>query len=284
MGSYRLEELNPLIIRQWHENLTKTPPRLRSIKGVKINYAQPDKMPDALRKRKATANRILTVLKAALNHAWRDGYISSDEAWRRVKPFHNVDSPKIRYLSVQECSRLINACSSDFRNLVQAALLTGCRYGELTYLKVSDFDTTHQTLHVRETKNGKPRHIPLTEEGIHLFKVLIRGKSGDTFVLARDDGEPWGKAHQVRRLKEACKIASIEPAISFHVLRHTYGSLLASKGVSLQVIAELLGHSDTRITSRHYAHLLPSYVSDTLRANLPQFTEIKMDNVVNLNK
>jgi len=57
----------------------------------------------------------------------------------------------------------------------------------------------------------------------------------------------------------------IEPEINFHVLRHTYGSLLASKGVPLQVIAELLGHSDTRITSQHYAHLMPSFVSDTLR-------------------
>lgn len=281
LGKLKLTELSPVIIRQWHEELAKQAPRLRST-GVKTNYAKVDNSPDAMRKRKATANRILTVLKAALNHAWRDGYIASDDAWRKVKPFHNVDAPKIQYLSTKECEKLINACAPDFRNMVKAALLTGCRYGELTHLRVYDFDATRNTLHIRETKNGKARHVPLTDEGSRLFDELARSKSGNDLMLTRGDGNAWGNSHQIRRLADACKIAKIEPAISFHVLRHTYGSLLASKGVSLQVIAELLGHSDTRITNRHYAHLLPSYVSDTLRANLPQFTEITKDNVVNI--
>lgn len=43
------------------------------------------------------------------------------------------------------------------------------------------------------------------------------------------------------------------------------------RGCAAQVIAGALGHADTRITSRHYAHLLPSYVADTIRANLPSF-------------
>jgi len=82
---------------------------------------------------------------------------------------------------------------------------------------------------------------------------------------------PWGRSHQQRRLAAACAVAKITPAVSFHVLRHTYGSLLAMRGVPLAVISEALGHADTRITSRHYAHLLPSYVADTIRANLPRF-------------
>jgi site-specific recombinase XerD len=46
---------------------------------------------------------------------------------------------------------------------------------------------------------------------------------------------------------------------------------MAMAGVPLQVIAEVLGHSDTRITEKHYAHLSPSYVADTVRAHLPNF-------------
>ena len=59
------------------------------------------------------------------------------------------------------------------------------------------------------------------------------------------------------------------PAISFHVLRHTHGSTLAMRGVPMGVIAEQLGHADTRMTEKHYAHLAPSYVADTIRAHFP---------------
>jgi integrase len=68
---------------------------------------------------------------------------------------------------------------------------------------------------------------------------------------------------------EACKRAKISPAVSFHVLRHTHGSTLAMRGVPMGVIAEQLGHADTRMTEKHYAHLAPSYVADTIRAHFP---------------
>jgi site-specific recombinase XerD len=67
---------------------------------------------------------------------------------------------------------------------------------------------------------------------------------------------------------EACKRAKISPAVSFHVLRHTHGSTLAMSGVPMGVIAEQLGHADTRMTEK-YAHLAPSYVADTIRAHFP---------------
>src|SRR5262245_60293361 len=63
--------------------------------------------------------------------------------------------------------------------------------------------------------------------------------------------------------------AKIKPSASFHVLRHTHGSTLAMSGVPLAVIAEQLGHADTRMTKKHYAHLAPSYVADTIRAHFP---------------
>jgi len=50
-----------------------------------------------MRMRKATANRVLTVLKAALNYAWRDGLIASDEAWRKVRPFHMLMHLKLDF-------------------------------------------------------------------------------------------------------------------------------------------------------------------------------------------
>ena len=227
---------------------------------------------------------MLTILKAALNHAWHDGYVASDEAWRKVKPFRGVNAAKIRYLTEAECKRLINACEKEFRPMVRAALHTGARYGELTGMRVHDYNPDAGTVLARETKNGKPRHIPLTDEGQEFIEQLVLGRKGEDIMFLRDDGEPWGKSHQARRLERACEAAKITPAVSFHVLRHSYGSALALKGVPLQVIASALGHSDTRITERHYAHLQPSYIADTIRANLPAFGGVKKGNTVPLNK
>ena len=60
---------------------------------------------------------------------------------------------------------LLNACDPDFRELVHALLLTGCRYQEVARLRVEDFNPDAGTLHIRQSKTGKERHVVLTEEG-----------------------------------------------------------------------------------------------------------------------
>jgi integrase len=273
LGRVPVADLTMKRIRDWLTALAEAPARLRAKRMAdKLNTRPLDtKDPEAVRRRRATANRTLTVLKAALNHAFREHTVESDDAWRRVRPFGNVDNPRIRFLSLEECTRLLNACSTHFRPLVRAALLTGCRYGELCAARARDFNPDAGALHVPETKSGKPRHVFLTDEGREFFSLLAANRSGDEHLFIRDDGKPWGRTWQVRPLAAACSAAKITPAISFHDLRHTYGSHLAMKGVPLQVIAQALGHADTRITERHYAHLLPSYVADTIRAHLPSF-------------
>jgi integrase len=122
---------------------------------------------------------------------------------------------------------------------------------------------------VSESKAGKVRHVVLTDEGRTLFNALTAGRNGDTRIFLRSDGKPWGASHQQRPLAEACARARISPAVSFHILRNSHGSTLAMRGVPMGVIAAQLGHSDTRMTEKHYAHLAPSYVADTIRANFP---------------
>ncbi len=118
--------------------------------------------------------------------------------------------------------------------------------------------------------HAKPRHVILTDEGQSFFENAIMGKKKDALIFTHESGEAWGKSHQKRPLSEACQRVNVKPAISFHVLRHTHGSLLAMKGVPMPVIAKQLGHSDTRMTEKHYAHLSPSYVADTIRQNFPR--------------
>ncbi len=269
-GDRETAKLTTASIRDWHRKVAATPAQVRGGRNGSVRYRQSGNKVEATRRRRATANRILTVLKAALNHAWREGKVSSDAAWRPVKPFRSVDSAIVRYLTQAECVRLVNACELDFRQLVRAALLTGCRYGELTRLQVSDFDPDAGTVAVRTSKSGKPRHVILTDEAGDFFAESTAGQPKDTLIFRRADGGQWGTSHQRRPLLEACSQAGIKPAVSFHILRHTHGSQLAMQGVPLAVIAQQLGHADTRMTERHYAHLSPSYVADTIRASFPR--------------
>ena len=120
---------------------------------------------DSVRQRRASANRVLTILRAGLNQAFRDGKINSDVAWRTVKSFREVDAPRLRYFTKDEVTRLVNAAQGDFRDLVRAALFTGCRYGELTRLRAGDINPDSGTVFVGQSKSGKARHVVLTDEG-----------------------------------------------------------------------------------------------------------------------
>jgi len=279
MGAIELTRLRRSQVENWFHGLAEKGARVRVKKDKDAKHRAAPKTEDEKRRRRATANRCLTVLKAALNHAHYERRIASDEAWASVKPFRNVDAPVVRYLSDAEAKRLSNACAKEFRPLVQAALLTGCRYGELVALQARDFNADAGMLAIRTSKSGKPRHVVLSEEGQRFFATCTAGKNGTALVFTRDTGGAWGKSHQQRPLIDACKAAKIKPAIRFHDLRHTHGSALAMKGVPMAVIAAQLGHADTRMTERHYAHLSPSYVAETIRANFPTLGIVPKSNI-----
>jgi len=79
-------------------------------------------------------------------------------------------------------------------------------------------------------------------------------------------------------MRETCAAARIKPA-GFHILRHTSASHYVMAGVPLQVVAKNLGHADTRMTERHYAHLAPSYVAEQIRSRAPSFGTVVLSNV-----
>lgn len=271
----------------WKNKLATTDKRARSSKKLdKEQKYTPDVNddPEYQRRRRVTANRIITILKAILNHAYNTNRVDSNEAWQKLKPFKNVSEPKIRFLTEEESKRLMNACTPHFRLLVRGALLTGTRYGELTSLKVGDYSSDNNTLFISQSKSGKPRHIPLNQEGINFFDQLTIGRSPEELIFTRSDKTQWKKNYQVRPLEAACLAANITPIATFHHLRHTYASALAQKGVPLQVIAAVLGHSDTRVTHKHYAHLMPSYIADVIKAHLPDFGKTEINNVEKIKK
>ena len=273
LGKIDCEKLTTKQLRDWRDAAAEAPARIRTKVGDKQLFkTAPDQDPtEAKRRRRASVNRVLTILKAALNHAWRDQKISTDQAWRALKPFAQADAARIRYLTVEEAKRLLNATSARFHDLVHAALLTGCRSGELAALQAGDFNPDSGTLQVRTSKSGKGRHVVLTDEGLGFFGRLAAGQPTRAILLPTEAGTRWAKSQQSRPMTDACKAARIDPPAGFHTLRHTYASLSIMNGAPLMVIARNLGHVDTRMVEKHYGHMSSTYIADAIRASVPRF-------------
>jgi integrase len=271
LGDLVVSQLSAEQLRRWLAAMAAAPAQRRP-KGNKPQYRPEPTTDEEIRQRRASANRVLTMLKAALNHAYDEGHAANRDAWgRRLAPFEKVEVARVRYLTVAEAERLINACDPEFRALVRAGLETGCRYGELIRLEVCDFNSDASTLAVRQSKSGKPRHVMLTDEGAAFFRRHCPGRSGHELMFRHADGSAWQRSEQARPMAEVCARAKIKPAISFHILRHTWASHAVMNSVPLLVVAKNLGHADTRMVERHYGHLAPSFIADAIRAGAPRY-------------
>jgi integrase len=185
-GHLLAETLTTDRLVRWRNTLAARPMGVRKKRTATVRATRAVANTDeARRKRKATANRSLTMLKAALNRAFHGGRVLSDTAWRKVKPFARVEKPVIRYLSAEEGRRLVNACPREFRRMVQAALLSGCRYSELTNLRCADSNSDSDTLTIRQAKAGKARHMVLTGEGRTLFTGWTAGRLVEGMLAAQ---------------------------------------------------------------------------------------------------
>jgi integrase len=278
LGKIEVAKLTTAQLRKWHEGVAAQPARLRTSPKEAQRYREQSNDPDAVRARRATANRNLTVLKAALNHWWDEegGKLTcSDEAWRRVKPFRGADAARVRYLQLAECKRFLNACAKDFRKLARGGLETGARYSELCGADVGDFNPDAKCLQIRESKGDKPRWIPLDDEAAEFLISIAAGRPAHEPLFKRADGGRWGKSHQRRPLLDACTKANIEPAIGFHVLRHTWASLRIMKRLPLMVAAEVLGHTDTRMVEKHYGHLSRDFIHEAVRSTALKLGPVK---------
>ena len=103
LGDKPVTELTAKVIGAWHADLADSGSAPADGTGAATQRVRELDAtdPEMVRRRRATANRVLTVLKAALNHAFREGKIASDDAWRRVRPFREADAPKIRYIDAR---------------------------------------------------------------------------------------------------------------------------------------------------------------------------------------
>lgn len=260
---------------RWLDAIVKSPPRVRTKAGGKPRFRGADDSEDGRRRRRATAKRLWHSFKAALEQSFLAGRIASNAQWKRVKSFADVDGVRVDYLQLAEATRLMNACEPDFRTVVKAGLLTGARWSSLAALTVRDFNADAGTVTFRTRKGRgivKTYHCHLTLEGIEFFKAACAGRNNSGApVFLRADGEPWGTSEQLRRMKDAVTAAKIGRNITFHHLRHTWASHAVMNGTALLVVAQNLGHTDTRMVEKHYGHLAPGYRKQEILKGAPVF-------------
>ena len=227
---------------------------------------------EKVRKSKDTANRVLTMVKALLNHAVKDpsNGITDDSAWRLVKSFQGVaQARELRYTD-EEVARLIK-CAPDrsTSDLITGAFLTGARYGDLAEAKVSHFDAQSKTLRVRVGKTGA-RTVILQSSACSFFARLVKGRAPDDYLFLRIDKTRWKASDQTRPVKEAISKAGLPEEGCLYGLRHTYISHAIEGGVPLNIIADNCGTS-IRMIEKNYAKILAEKRRDFIERGAPIF-------------
>jgi integrase len=268
LGGLQVAKLSLARLDQWRSEIANNP--RRSQKKVAADEKPEEPKPlteEELRRRRSTTNRVMRRVKAALNLAANTGRVNANPMNWRIQPFENVDSARAEFLTDDQQRDFVGACAQepDFQNLVLAALQTGCRLSELARLRVRDFIPSQQTIYVEKSKSGKPRHVFLAEEAGQFFKRLTINRAPDATLLVRSDGTGWSKDAVKKPMRRSCKRAGIR-RLGFHQLRHSFATRLLVAGVSMKIVAQLLGHSSVRMLEKHYGHLQDEHLQRVVAA------------------
>lgn len=235
---------------------------------------------DDVRKRKATLNTLIGILRMAFRMAWENGHINSERAWRCLRRIPVAQKSRTIFLSRDECRDLLAQCRPPLRRLVLGALYSGCRVGELGNLRVQDVGRQGFGIFVDAFKRGPSRFVFLPDEGMSFFLRLCEGRPGHDYVFVSDKGTKWTTQYK-NQFKKAVVAAGLPQAFVFHGLRHTYASQLVAAGVTLEIIARQLGHANTTTVSRFYGHLTEHLRESVVRQHfaslLPSLSKLERE-------
>jgi len=229
-GNHDVEDLSTREIEQWQSR--------------RLKYNKP-----------STVNRLLAVLKHMVNKGTQWG-MASDSTLKQIRNVKMLaeNNRRLRFLSIEECQRLIECCHKDLKPIVIVALNTGMRRGEIFRLKWEQVDLRHGFILLDVTKNGERREIPINTTLEYLFKEMPHSVES-VYVFAGKTGKP------LTDIKKGFHTALRKAGISdfrFHDLRHTFASHLVMAGIDLTSVKELLGHKSLTMTMR-YSHLSPGH-------------------------
>lgn len=227
------------------------------------------------------------LLKSFFFYAEKEGYILKNPCLNVTIPnqneFKRNKKETIEYFTIEEIECLKKAITGHkLEPLILTALGTGLRQGELLALKWENVnlkekyikvEETIKTVYVfdsdgnksRETLVQKPktsnsiRIVDLPNKIVDLFTSLPH--YGD-FVFSDEDGKPISAKTVFGNWKKILNDHNL-PHKKFHSLRHTYATMLLTKGVDLKTVQDLMGHSDITIT-QIYLHVMPKTKIDAV--------------------
>jgi len=198
----------------------------------------------------ATVNRELSLLSHLFTKGIEWGHVT-DHPMKggKVKKLPG-ETMRERILTPEEESGLLAEASDTLRPLVILALDTGTRRGEILGLTWDRVELRHGEILLTQTKNGRPRRIPLTDRARETLRAQATSPTPTGLVFTRGNGEPLRSVREA--FLGACQRAKLI-GLRFHDLRHTFATRLATSGVDIVTVQRLLGHQTLAMTQR-YAH------------------------------
>jgi len=200
-----------------------------------------------------TVKHILNLLTWIINFGHRRNYCAPI-SFKIKKPA--VDNQKTEDLTPDQIQALFKAMDADPNQeaaaLMQLALFTGMRRGELFKLKWADVDFHRGFISIRSPKGGRDAKIPMNKAAREVFESIPKSEREFVFPCL-GGGQNVLFTRDINRIKTAAGLPKdFRP---LHGLRHVFASMLASSGqVDLYTLQRLLTHKDPRMTQR-YAHL-----------------------------
>ena len=215
---------------------------------------------DAEGKKKTTVSIYYRTLRAAFNRAVR---------WQMVEanPFLNIDFPTPRkgdrprkYMTTEEVKKLLSVVEQEKPNFalyLKFLLNTGCRRNEILFLRWEDIDLEKKTLRVMADKTDKVLLLPINKS---LYDIItgMNPETGFVFKTSstsrnrKKQGQPWHESTVSHWFRQFATQAGLPEHYTLHCLRHTFTNYLRERGVPIDVIQRLLGHSTVRTTWDHY--------------------------------
>lgn len=248
-----LDDLTAHRMTKFCRDVLETPPK-RGNQALRPRTALADIDPDALRRRKATVNTLIGIVRLAVRMAWENGHTDSERAWRCIRRLPNQEAPRQVFLTRLQCRALLASCRPDLANLARAALYSGCRIAELSELRRREVGRDIFGIRVATSKGRRSRYVYLPEEGMRFFLSMTSDSAESDRVFQTKSGKPWDGRHK-HLFRAAVREAGLPEGFVFHGLRHTYASQLVQAGMPLAFVARQLGHRNTDTVSRTYGHL-----------------------------
>jgi len=209
-------------------------------------------------------------LKTMFNKAIEWNYLKTNPFLRVKLPRRQEKNPA--FITQDELESVLEKITHPaIKDIVQISFYMGLRLGEATFLKWKNISFYHNAITVGDesfsTKSRKSRSVPMHPKIIEIVNRLKNGSriKKENYLFGKNGNQPYTRDYISKKFKKACKAAGMDKAIHYHSLRHSTGSLLAQKGVSLYTIQKILGHSSPTV-SQIYAHMQ----IDTLREAINQ--------------